>query len=162
MSERNLGDRYNSGKPQWSLVPFSALEPMVRVLEFGASKYAKHNWKKGLPYTETCESMLRHIYAFMEGEDNDPESGQSHIGHIMCNALFLSYFIKNNPELDNRENAGNISRPGGEKKSISKGKQITARIFEVSEEDKTEVTDDTTAGRQRHKSIESSKILGNH
>ena len=63
---------------------------MVRVLEFGAEKYASHNWKKGLPTTEVCESMLRHTYAYLEGEDIDKESGLSHIGHIQCNAMFLS------------------------------------------------------------------------
>lgn len=39
-------DRFNEGKPKWSLIPFSALEPMVRVLEFGANKYSPNNWKK--------------------------------------------------------------------------------------------------------------------
>ena len=41
------GTRYNTGKIQWSLVDFDSLEPMVRVLEFGAKKYDAHNWKKG-------------------------------------------------------------------------------------------------------------------
>lgn len=30
------GSRYNEGKLKWSYVPFKALEPMVRVLMFGA------------------------------------------------------------------------------------------------------------------------------
>ena len=96
------GDRYNLGKPQWSLVPFHALVPMVRVLEFGAKKYSPHNWKDGLPVTEICESMLRHIYAFLEGEDIDPESGLPHWGHIQCNALFLAFMMEKRPDMDNR------------------------------------------------------------
>ena len=84
------GERFNDGKLKWSLVDFNAFAPMVRVLEFGAEKYASHNWKKGLPTTEVCESMLRHTYAYLEGEDIDKESGLSHIGHIQCNAMFLS------------------------------------------------------------------------
>ncbi|HPC09717.1 MAG TPA: DUF5664 domain-containing protein [archaeon] len=96
------GDRLNQGKPKWSLVPQSALLPMVQVLEYGAIKYAPHNWRKGLPVTEICESLKRHLDAFMEGEDNDPESTLSHIGHIQCNALFLSWMMKNKPELDDR------------------------------------------------------------
>ena len=31
--------RYNEGKPQWSLVDFKSLEPLVEVLGFGAKKY---------------------------------------------------------------------------------------------------------------------------
>ena len=101
MSEK-LGDRFNEGKPRWSLVPQSALIPMVRVLEFGAIKYEPFNWTKGLSITEICESLKRHLDAFMEGEDNDPESKLSHIGHIQCNALFLSWMYENRPDLDDR------------------------------------------------------------
>ena len=38
----------------------------------------------------------------MEGEDDDPESLISHIGHIQCNALFLAWMMKNKPNLDDR------------------------------------------------------------
>ena len=96
------GDRFNKGKPRWGLVPQSALIPMVRVLEFGAEKYDEFNWMKGLDIVGICESLKRHLDAFMEGEDDDPESGLSHIGHIQCNALFLSWMMKHKPELDNR------------------------------------------------------------
>ncbi len=96
------GDRKNQGKLKWSLVPQSALIPMVRVLEFGAQKYAPYNWMKGLSITETCESLKRHLDSFLEGEDIDPESGISHIGHIQCNALFLSWMLQNRPDLDDR------------------------------------------------------------
>ena len=98
------GDRYNNGKPKWSLVPQSSLLPMVRVLEFGATKYEPFNWTKGLSITEICESLKRHLDAFMEGEDNDSDSGLSHIGHIQCNALFLSWMMENRKDLDDRIN----------------------------------------------------------
>lgn len=96
------GQRFNDGKRQWSLVDFDALEPMVEVLEFGAKKYAAHNWKKGLSVNQICESMLRHVYALLRGEDNDPESKISHTGHILCNAMFLSHMMANRPDMDDR------------------------------------------------------------
>lgn len=96
------GDRFNEGKLQWSLVDFKSLEPMVRVLEFGAKKYSAENWKKGLYTKEIIESLLRHIFSILEGEDIDPESGEEHIGHVLCNAMFLSWMIKNKPQFDNR------------------------------------------------------------
>ncbi len=37
MEEKSL--RYNTGKPQWSLVDFKSLEPLVRVMEYGCIKY---------------------------------------------------------------------------------------------------------------------------
>jgi hypothetical protein len=94
--------RFNSGKLRWGLVDFDSIEEMVKVLEFGAKKYDEHNWKKGLPTVEICESMMRHIFAYLRGENEDTESGISHIGHILCNAMFLNYMQKNKPEFDNR------------------------------------------------------------
>ena len=87
-------ERHNNGKLQWSLVDFKSLEPMVRVLEFGAQKYALDNWKKGLPSKQVCESLLRHVFAMLDGELIDPESGLPHVGHVQCNAMFLAYMLK--------------------------------------------------------------------
>lgn len=122
--DTSKGLRYNANKRQWSLVHFPSLEPMVQVLEYGAHKYSifedengneikgseisieeaknykliisgKDNWKKGLGKDKILESLQRHLIALFEGEENDPESGLPHIGHLMCNALFYSYESKN-------------------------------------------------------------------
>ena len=87
--------RYNEGKPQWSLVHYKSLEPMVKVLEFGCTKYDRDNWKKGMPLNKILESMQRHLAALMDGEEFDSESGISHIGHIQANAMFYNYHTKN-------------------------------------------------------------------
>lgn len=94
--------RYNQGKRKWALVDFKSLEPMVEVLEYGEEKYASWNWMKGQEVTGICESLLRHAFAFIDGEDNDPESGLSHIGHMMSNLMFISYMLREKPEWDNR------------------------------------------------------------
>jgi hypothetical protein len=91
-SEKGL--RFNTGKLRWGLVVFKALEPMVKVLMFGAAKYTDNNWKKGLPPREVLECMQRHLAALLDGEVNDPESGLPHIGHVQCNAMFYSYFTE--------------------------------------------------------------------
>lgn len=111
MSEENklpegvqtLADRFNEGKVQWSLVDFKSLEPMVRVLEFGAQKYTRDNWKKGLPITKIFDSLQRHLIAFIGGEDVDSESGIEHLGHALCNIMFMQYMMTNKPELDDRQ-----------------------------------------------------------
>jgi hypothetical protein len=95
--------RFNNGKLPWNLVDLPSFEPMVRVLEFGAKKYAPNNWKKGMPITEIYDSLMRHMIALMSGEDNDPESGLPHIGHIQCNVMFMAHVLKNHPEFDDRE-----------------------------------------------------------
>lgn len=83
--------RYNEGKPQWSLVDFDSIEPLVRVLEYGCIKYARDNWKKGLNKDQILDSMMRHLVRLMNGELQDIESGCPHIGHIMANAMFFYY-----------------------------------------------------------------------
>lgn len=98
--ERVLGEglRYNKGKIQWTLMNFPSFEPMIKVLMFGAEKYARDNWKGGLSKNEVLDSLLRHVVGLMKGEVNDPESSLPHIGHLMCNAMFYSYFTIVNTE----------------------------------------------------------------
>ncbi len=83
--------RFNEGKPQWSLVHFDSLLPMVRTLEFGAKKYAPNNWMKPMDKKKILESMMRHLAAIMDGQEIDPETGISHMGNIQCNAMFYNY-----------------------------------------------------------------------
>lgn len=97
----------DDGKPDWSLVPFEGLEGMVRVLEFGAKKYSRNNWMTagGFSYRRVITACLRHLFAYMRGEDNDPESGLSHISHAQCNLLFIGYYLTNKEKFnkDDRE-----------------------------------------------------------
>lgn len=96
--------RYNDGKPQWSLVHLKSLEPLVRVLEYGAKKYERDNWKKGLDPQEILDSIIRHIAELQSGEDRDKESGELHIGHIMANCMFYVYhkYVKNDGDKGDR------------------------------------------------------------
>lgn len=89
MTEKAL--RYNENKLKWGLVHFSSLIPLVKVLMFGAKKYSSNNWKKDMSLKEIEESAFRHLVAIMDGETHDPESGELHIGHLMCNAMFWNY-----------------------------------------------------------------------
>src|SRR5690625_1514407 len=97
MSEQ--ADRYNEGKPKLSYLDLESFEDTARVLEFGANKYTRDNWRKGLPVTEILDSLLRHVSAIQRGELTDPESGLPHHGHIGCNVMFLAHTIKHHPEL---------------------------------------------------------------
>lgn len=83
--------RFNESKPKLSyMLEFpKAMEATSRVMEFGADKYDRHNWKKGGPMSEQMDSLIRHAMAFQNCEDNDLESGESHLAHVICNAAFL-------------------------------------------------------------------------
>ena len=44
--------------------------------------------------------MVRHCFKLMGGELTDSESGISHIGHIMANAMFLEYTLQHYPHFN--------------------------------------------------------------
>lgn len=70
---------------------------MTKVLEFGAKKYASLNYAKGMKYTRVINSFRRHILKLISGETKDDESGISHLGHIMCNYMFILTYADQRP-----------------------------------------------------------------
>jgi len=83
--------RFNTGKTELHyLMAFSrALRAISDVTSYGSRKYAKYNFLKGASASESTSSLLRHLVAWWEGEDLDPESGLHHLAHMAWNALRL-------------------------------------------------------------------------
>ena len=94
--------KFDQDKLPLNLLSTEALNQTAAVLKFGAQKYAEHNWRKGFAWSRPLAAAMRHLTAFNDGEDKDPESGLSHIGHAMCCLMFLLEFEKTHPELDDR------------------------------------------------------------
>lgn len=85
----------DSGKLEWSLMPFKQLEDVVRVLMFGADKYSRDNWKKCDDTNRYKDALMRHVTAYIEGEKFDKgNDGDNlhHLAHAICNCLFLLWF----------------------------------------------------------------------
>lgn len=75
----------------------------ARVFDYGRKKYAEWNWAKGMPWSVPIACAARHIvFGMLNGEENDPESGLPHRGHVMCNLVMLITYIKTYPEGDDR------------------------------------------------------------
>lgn len=83
------GVKYDDEKPDYTLLPWDALEEVVRCLEYGARKYARANWKK-VPdaFNRYERAGFRHRIARVRGEEVDPESGCRHLAHEVCSLLF--------------------------------------------------------------------------
>lgn len=47
-------------------------------------------------------AALRHVFAFIGGEDKDPETSLSHLAHASCCLMFLLEFEDTKKELDDR------------------------------------------------------------
>jgi hypothetical protein len=84
------GRKFDGDKLQYSLVPPLALKSMVEILTYGAQKYEPNNWKH-VPDSKRryFDAMQRHLWAWKEGEQNDPESGKNHLAHALCCLTFL-------------------------------------------------------------------------
>lgn len=99
--------KYDGGKNRYSLLPKGAVNAVVRVLEFGAKKYAVDNWKT-VPEAKTryYDAMQRHIDAWWNGESKDPETGESHLAHALCCGMFL-WWLDANADSANKEEQKN-------------------------------------------------------
>lgn len=100
--ERGSGARFNDGKVRLDLIPLSALQDCARVFDYGRQKYAAWNWAKGMDWSVPYGCLLRHMAAWFDGEENDPESGLPHLGHAMCNLVMLATFARTFAEGDDR------------------------------------------------------------
>lgn len=72
------------------------------VLDYGRKKYAEWNWAKGMPWMVAAACAVRHCLAILRDEENDPESGLPHRGHVACNLIFLAQYELTYPAGDDR------------------------------------------------------------
>lgn len=86
--------KFDRGKPRLDLLPTSALEEVAKVMAAGAAKYDDHNWRKGTAWSRYYAAALRHLFAWWRGEDNDPETGLSHLAHATCCLLFILEYAR--------------------------------------------------------------------
>ena len=79
-------------KLQPSLIPPTFIAGVTQVLMFGARKYARGNWMRGMSFTDVIDAIKTHTLAIERGEDLDTDSGLPHIYHIGCGLAFLSWY----------------------------------------------------------------------
>lgn len=128
-NQEGLGVKKDQGKLQWSLLPFEYLEGCVRVLMFGAKKYAAHNWRKGMPYTQPYNALQRHLQEFMKGHNTDAETGEHVLDHALCELLFLRMNTMERQDLDDRfltPNRAAVFAP--HKDLVSEKRSVTAKL----------------------------------
>jgi 5'(3')-deoxyribonucleotidase len=137
MSEK--GRRYNKGKLRYVLFPEFAKKCIIDVYTKGAHKYsiyedvqgnkikgidipfekrgeykliddASGNWRKGLSWMETLDSINRHEEAFKAGEDFDPELMTYHAANAAWGWISILEFYKIYPQGDDRKHSY-LNRP---------------------------------------------------
>jgi len=92
MENNEEGPKDMEGKPEWSVLPWDALEHVVKVFEYGASpeKYKKpYTYRVGITYSKLFSATIRHLIAWWHGEAYAEDSKCLHLAHIAANALML-------------------------------------------------------------------------
>lgn len=81
--------KYDGTKARMDLLHGGALLAMSEVLAYGAEKYAPDNWKRCPEPRRYFAAAQRHLWAWKEGEVEDPESGLNHLAHALTSLMFL-------------------------------------------------------------------------
>lgn len=104
LPDSNPKSQYGVKKPPLlSCVPATALLVEGQVMALGAKKYGPFNWRDNSVASEVyIDAALRHIMAWNSGQDNDPESGVSHLGHVRACMGILIDAMETGNLIDNR------------------------------------------------------------
>lgn len=85
---RDQSMKFDGDKPMLELVPPEAILAIGRVMTYGAQKYERHGWKQ-VEAERYVGALMRHLMAYLSGEEFDGESGLRHIEQVLCNAAFI-------------------------------------------------------------------------
>jgi len=87
------GRKDDGEKLDWTLLPWSSVKSIVAVLQGGAKRYGRENWKQVPDARRRYTAALhRHLYAVTDGEWLDPDDNLPHLAHAGCCILFLLWF----------------------------------------------------------------------
>ena len=81
----------DDGKIMASLVDPRFILGIANTMTGGAKKYGIDNWKSCEDPRRYKDALLRHLYAYLGGEEVDPESGLPHLDHVGFNTMALAY-----------------------------------------------------------------------
>ena len=107
-SAAKSGTKHDTGKADLSLVPVVAIEAEAKALMFGEKKYGRYNYTQGFETSRLVAACLRHVLAYQDGENTDPESGLSHLGHARACLSMLLHCDQLGTLRDNRLKTGGI------------------------------------------------------
>lgn len=62
----------NEGKGAYNLLPPLAIHRIAQHFQEGAKKYSPNNYRKGIPTDRYIDSALRHIFQYLDGQQDEP------------------------------------------------------------------------------------------
>lgn len=102
------GRKNDDQKTRYDLLPQRPLHLLAEVYTFGAGKYSDRNWEKGMRWGRVFAAIMRHLWAFWGGENNDEESGLPHLAHAAFGCLALMEYKDTQSRYDDRPFGGTV------------------------------------------------------
>lgn len=94
-NNKNKGKKFDINKLRWDLLPYEAIEEVVKGLTYGADKYGDNNWKDVENGIERYfAALMRHLVAWRTGELIDTDSGLPHLSIAACNITMIISLLK--------------------------------------------------------------------
>ena len=85
------------------LIPYGVMKEVAKVMKHGADKYGPYNWReKEIMFSQYYGANARHMGAWWEREDIDPDSELLHIFHAIASNIVLADAILHNKVIDDR------------------------------------------------------------
>jgi hypothetical protein len=75
------GGQQSKSEYAFHMIDPEAIMDLAATLQYGASRYARDNWRK-IPAEEHINHMMIHWYAWLSGDKSD-----NHLGHMFCRAM---------------------------------------------------------------------------
>jgi len=88
MSEQAV--KHDAGKPDYTLLDKQFLEGLISVMQHGEKKYGRDTWRQGIGEQRLLSAAARHLFAIINGEDIDQDSGLAHIYHVAANMQMMT------------------------------------------------------------------------
>ena len=99
-----IATKHDNDKPRTDLLPPLALLGTSKALAHGVKEYNPYNYKndKGLDWNRPYGALLRHLLAFWQGEDFDPDSGLHHLDCAGAEMVILQDLVYSHVGKDTR------------------------------------------------------------
>lgn len=92
------GGAKGSKPARFDMIPPDVLFELAEHYGRGEAKYpsdpetGEANWQKGYAWSLSVAALQRHLYAWLAGEDDDPETGSSHLLAVVWHAIALRWW----------------------------------------------------------------------
>lgn len=100
------GGEKGSKLARYDLIPAEPLRLLAEHYGRGAQKYEDRNWERGYRWSLSFAALNRHLWAFWNGEDVDPETGSLHMTAVAWHAFALLEYAQRHLGTDDRPHAG--------------------------------------------------------